>query len=79
MKSARIRNLAYAAAAGLSGLICLVVVFTALFAGLWLDARFGQRGPFTVLLLVASVPVSLFLMTRTALWLVRRIQPQQEK
>ncbi|NWF68167.1 MAG: hypothetical protein HXY40_03700 [Chloroflexi bacterium] len=78
-RATRIRNLAYAAIAALTGLICLVIVFTALFAGLWLDARFGVRGPFTIALLLLSVPLSVFSMLRVALWAVGKIQPQSEE
>lgn len=71
----RPRNLAYAAIAGQAGLVTILVVFIALFAGLWLDAQFGLRGPFTIGLLVLSVPFSLFLMVRLALSATGAIRP----
>jgi len=71
----RPRNLACAAIAGQAGLSTVLMVFLALFAGLWLDARLGLRGPFTIGLLVLSVPLSLFLMMRLALSATGAIRP----
>ncbi|MBN2472186.1 MAG: AtpZ/AtpI family protein [Anaerolineae bacterium] len=69
----RPRNLAYAALAGQAGLATVVLVFAALFAGLWLDSLLGLRGPFTIGLVVLSVPLSLFMMVRIALGAVGAI------
>jgi hypothetical protein len=71
----RVRNLALAAIAAQAGCFTLVIVTAALLAGLWLDAQAGQRGPFTIGLLIASIPISLFGMLRIALGAVRRIGP----
>jgi hypothetical protein len=71
----RIKNLTLAGISALAGLVALAVIFVALMFGLWIDSHLGRRGPATVLLLVCSVPVSLFLMTRMALGLVARIAP----
>lgn len=72
--SSRARNLALAAFAGQSGCASLVVVFTALMAGLWLDHRIsGKPGLFTVILLLASVPLSIFIMLRIALRMIGSI------
>lgn len=71
----RTRNLSLSAAAGLAGCVSVIVVFTALFVGLWLDSQLGQRGPCTVGLIVASVPVSLTLMVRIALLAIKRLDP----
>jgi hypothetical protein len=72
----RLRNLSLAAIAGMAGVVTLIVVLTALLIGLWIDSRFGQRGPFTFALLCLSVPVSLFLMLRLTLTALSRIQAQ---
>jgi len=71
----RARNLALATVAGQVGCSTVVLIFFALFAGLWLDAQFGVKGPFTIILLLLSIPVSLFLVLRMALGAVRAIQP----
>jgi len=71
----RAQNLALAAVAGQVGCSTVVLIFFALFAGLWLDAQFGVKGPFTIILLLLSIPVSLYLVLRMALGAVRAIQP----
>ena len=75
----RAKNLAHAAVAAQAGCWTLGIVLLALFAGLWLDAQFQVRGPFTVGLLLISVPVSLIIMVQVALGAVRRIQPPPRK
>lgn len=75
--SARGQNLMVAAAAGQAGLATVVLVFVALFAGLWLDSLVGVRGPFTIGLLILSVPLSLTMMVRMALSATRKIEPPQ--
>ena len=69
----RMRNLGLAAVAGQAGCITLIIVFSAMFLGLWLDAQFDQRGPFTFGLLLLSVPVSLYAMLRIALVAISKI------
>jgi hypothetical protein len=71
----RLGNITMAVIAAQSGCFTIVLVIGALLLGLWLDAQFGQRGPFTVGLLLLSIPLSLFIMVRTALSAVQRIQP----
>lgn len=71
----RIKNLTIAGILALTGCLTLVIALGALFIGLWVDSLFGQRGPATVCLLVASAPLSLYLMVRIALGLVKRIDP----
>ncbi len=74
-QSQRIANLTLAALAAQSGCLTLVLVIGSLLVGLSLDAHFGQRGPFTIGLLLLSVPVSLFFMVRVAVGAIKRIQP----
>jgi hypothetical protein len=79
-KPSRIKNLGLAVVAAQAGCATLIIVFTALFLGLWLDSRLGQRGPFTFGLVLLSVPVSLFVMLRIALAAINRmsLQPPPE-
>ncbi|MDX1994307.1 MAG: hypothetical protein SF029_18125 [bacterium] len=72
----RVKNLALAAVAGQAGCITLIIVFGALFVGLWLDSRLGQRGPCTFGTLILSVPFSLYAMLRIAVGAISLIQPQ---
>lgn len=57
------------------GCFTLILVIGALLLGLWLDAQMGLRGPFTIGLLLLSVPLSLFVMVRVAMSAIQRIQP----
>jgi F0F1-type ATP synthase assembly protein I len=62
-------NLTLAAVAGQVGCLTIVVVLAALFAGLYLDNRFGGDQPiFTIGLMLASIPVTLVAM----FWVVRK-------
>ncbi len=73
-KASRARNLAYAAVAGQAGFSTVVLVIAALLLGLWVDSLFGLRGPFTIVFVVLSVPVSLLVMLRIVLAATRAIQ-----
>ncbi len=55
-------NLTLAGAAGQAGCVTLIIVIAAVFAGLWLDARFNSQPAFTLFLLVGSIPISLIAM-----------------
>jgi MFS-type transporter involved in bile tolerance (Atg22 family) len=62
-------NLTLAAVAGQVGCLTIVVVLAALFAGLYLDNRFGGDQPiFKSGLMLASIPVTLVAM----FWVVRK-------
>ena len=60
-------NLTLAAVAGQVGFLTLCIVLVALFGGLWMDKRFDTKPLFTVILMLASVPVTLVMM----FWVVR--------
>jgi FtsH-binding integral membrane protein len=73
-------NLTLAAVAGQVGCLTLVIIFLALFGGLWLDNRIDTGKPvFTIILMIGSIPVTLILM----FWIVRmttaRISATAEK
>ncbi len=57
------------------GLLTLVVVVVAIFGGLWLDRAFSTKPLFTVILIVGSFPVSLYIIYRVALGAVGKMQP----
>ena len=73
------KNLGLAAVAGQAGFITLIIVFSALFLGLWLDSLMGWRGPLTCCSIVVSVPISMYVMMRIALNAVGRIQPRTRR
>jgi F0F1-type ATP synthase assembly protein I len=72
-------NLTLASIAGQVGCLTLVIIFVALFTGLWLDRYFETRPLFTIVLLIGSVPVTLVLMFRVVKAATSRIKPVQEK
>ena len=57
------------------GALTLGVIVVALVAGLLLDKALSTRPLFTILLIVASFPVSLFVIYRVALNAVGKIKP----
>jgi MFS-type transporter involved in bile tolerance (Atg22 family) len=61
-KKRRWLNLTLAGIAGQVGCLTLVIVLAAVFGGLWLDARFQTRPMITLILVIASIPISLVLM-----------------
>lgn len=70
-------NLTLASIAGQVGCLTLVIIFVALFAGLWLDQYLDTKPLFTIVLLIGSVPVTLFLMFRVVRAATSRIKPVQ--
>jgi F0F1-type ATP synthase assembly protein I len=59
--------------------ITFVVIFLALFAGLWLDKLLDSRPLFTVVLVIISIPVTIVLMLRLVKVATNRIKPAQIK
>lgn len=57
-------NLTLAGAAGQVGCVTLVIVIAAVLGGLWLDSRLDTKPVFTLVFLIASIPVSLVVMLR---------------
>lgn len=71
----RPRNLTIIGIAGLAGLVTVIIVIAALVLGLWIDSQLGMKGPFTIVLVVLSVPVSLVLMMRIVLTAANAVLP----
>lgn len=72
-------NLTLAAVAGQVGCLTLVIIFAALIAGLWLDRSFATKPLFTILFMLASMPLTLYLMFRVVQGATNRIKPVTEK
>jgi F0F1-type ATP synthase assembly protein I len=53
-------SLTLALVIGQAGCVTLVIVILAVLAGLWLDQALGTRPTFTLILILGSIPVSLF-------------------
>lgn len=62
-----VRNLALASVAGQAGCVSVVLIFMALFAGIFLDSRLDTHPVFTIGLVLISVPLSLYAMIRLML------------
>ena len=59
---------------GQVGCLTLVIILVALVAGLWLDNQFQTRPLFTIILIIVSMPITIFLMFRVVLSFAPRIQ-----
>ena len=68
-------NLGLAGFAGQVGCLTLVIIIVALLGGLWLDNQLGVKPVFTILFLLGSVPITIFVMFRVAMSAIARIKP----
>jgi len=59
----------------LAGVITLVIVLVAMFAGIWLDNKFDTNHNFTIGLILASVPLTLVIMFYFVKTATARIKP----
>jgi hypothetical protein len=64
---------------GQVGCLTLIIILASVFGGLWLDQRFGTKPVFTLALLFAGVPVSVFVMLTVARRTLARLKDQAEK
>ncbi|NPV75837.1 MAG: AtpZ/AtpI family protein [Anaerolineae bacterium] len=67
-------NVTLAIVAGQVGFLTLVIVLAAVLGGLWLDNRFQTRPIITLILLIASIPISVFSMLAVVRGAVARIK-----
>jgi F0F1-type ATP synthase assembly protein I len=72
-------NLTMAAVAGQVGCLTLVIIFGALIAGLWLDRSFATKPLFTMLFMIGSMPVTVYVMFRVVQGATSRIKSGTEK
>jgi F0F1-type ATP synthase assembly protein I len=72
-------NLTLTAVAGQVGCLTLVIIFVALFAGLWLDRYFETKPLFTILFMISSMPITLFIMVKVVQGATNRIKPVTKK
>jgi len=59
--------------------LTLVVIFAALFAGLWLDKILESKPLFTIVLVLMSIPVTIFLTLRVVRTATTHIRPAIKK
>ncbi len=74
--STRIPNISVATIAGAAGCVLTLAIVGALVLGIVIDKLLGLRGPFTVILVLVSAPVSLYVVIRMVLSLIKRTQAQ---
>ncbi len=65
-------NLKLTAVAGQVGCLTLLIVFVALFLGLYLDRLLGTKPVFLIILVLGSAPLSLFLTYKIAINAARK-------
>ena len=59
---------------GQVGCLTLAIIAVAIFAGLWLDSQFDTKPIFVLVLVLASIPLTLYLMFRVVLSVAPKIQ-----
>jgi F0F1-type ATP synthase assembly protein I len=64
---------------GQVGCLTLVIILASVFGGLWLDKMFGTKPVFTLALLFAGIPVSVFVMLAVARKTLSRLKDKAEK
>jgi F0F1-type ATP synthase assembly protein I len=67
-------NVTLAVVAGQVGCLTLVIVLVAVLGGLWLDNRFQTKPAFTLILVLASIPISVLAMLAVVRSAVSRIK-----
>ena len=64
---------------GQVGCITLIIILASVFGGLWLDKTFGTKPVFTMVLLLAGIPVSVLVMLVVARRTLARLKDKAEK
>ena len=64
---------------GQVGCLTLVIILASVFGGLWLDRTFGTKPVFTLVLLLAGVPISVFVMLVVARRTLARLKDKAEE
>jgi len=71
--------MALAGVLGMGGLITLAIVIVSLLGGLWLDRTLDTKPLFTLLLMIVSAPISIFVMYRVAMNSISKMTPPGKK
>ena len=64
---------------GQVGCLTLIIILASVFGGLWLDKIFGTKPLFTLVLLLAGIPVSVIVMLVVSRRTLARLKEQAEK
>ena len=69
-------NMTLAAVIGQVGCLTPIIIIGALFTGLWLDRQFETKPLFTILFIVGSAPVALYVLFAIVRSATKRLKPQ---
>ncbi len=64
---------------GQVGCLTLVIILASVFGGLWLDKMFNTKPVFTLALLLAGIPLSVFVMLAVARRTLARLKDKADK
>ena len=64
---------------GQVGCLTLIIILASVFGGLWLDKTFGTKPIFTLVLLFAGIPISVFVMLVVSRRTLAQLKEQAEK
>ena len=64
---------------GQVGCLTLIIILASVFGGLWLDKMFGTKPVFTLVLLFAGIPISVFVMLVVSRRTLARLKEQADK
>jgi hypothetical protein len=64
---------------GQVGCLTLIIILASVFGGLWLDKTFNTKPVFTLALLFAGIPVSVFVMLAVSRKTLARLKDKEEK
>jgi F0F1-type ATP synthase assembly protein I len=78
-KGRRILNTLLVVMIGQVGCLTLIIILASVFGGLWLDQTFGTKPVFTLALLFAGIPISVFVMLVVARRTLARLKEQAEQ
>ena len=70
-----VQSMAFVSVGGQVGCLTLVIVLVALFGGLALDRIFGTKPVFTIILLLGSAPLALYLTFWVAMRSIKNLTP----
>ena len=64
---------------GQVGCLTMVIILASVFGGLWLDKTFNTKPVFTLALLFAGIPISVFVMLSVARRTLARLKDRADK
>ncbi len=78
-KKQRTINVLIAVLVAQIGVVTLIIILAALFGGMWLDNQLGTRATYTIILLLASIPISVIVMLLIARSTIKKIRADASK